>query len=376
MKKYTTPIIAISVTLAIAVWIFFTLKTNKETINENAALTEEVIKNIPVHAVKVEEIEFDNNLHLTGTFEAQKELEIIAEGQGRLTSLSIKEGQQVSKNQAIAKIDDTAIQAQLNSIRATVAKAKKDVERYERLSKAGAISQQQYEEVKLNYQSTQANLTNIEQQLKYSTARSPMAGIIKEIKVEEGSFASAGTLIATVVDIDKLKMVVKVGEQEVIKIKNGQSVEITTEVYPNTIFEGKVTLISVQADAGRKYEVEIELPNPKKMPLKPGMYGTVKINSTTENSNQKQSKLYVARKAIVGSVQDPKVFVINNKTQIVTYKSVQVGEIVGDKVEILDGLKVGDLVVTSGQINLSEGKEITIINKNDLTANTKSITSK
>ncbi|WP_375561147.1 efflux RND transporter periplasmic adaptor subunit [Bernardetia sp. OM2101] len=376
MKKYTTPIIAISVTLAIAVWIFFTLKTNKETIDENAALTEEIIKSIPVRATKVEQIHFDSNINLTGTFEAEKELDIIAEGQGRLISLSIKEGQQVSKNQAIAKIDDTAIQAQLNSIHATVAKAKKDVERYERLSKAGAISQQQYEEVKLNYQTTQANLTNIEQQLKYSTARSPMAGIIKEIKVEEGSFASAGTLIATVVDIDKLKMVVKVGEQDVIKIKNGQSVDITTEVYPNTVFEGKVTLISVQADAGRKYEVEIELPNPKKTPLKPGMYGTVKINSTNDNSTQKQSKLYVARKAIVGSVQSPKVYLVNKGGKTVSYKTVQVGEIVGDKVEILDGLQSNDIVITSGQINLSEGKEVNIINQNDLTMNTKSITSK
>ncbi len=371
MKKYTTPIIAISVTIAIAVWIFFTLKNNKETIDENAALTEEVIKSIPVRAIKVEQISFDNNLNLTGTFEAQKELEIIAEGQGRLTALSIKEGQQVSKNQVIAKIDDTAIQAQLNNIRATVAKAKKDVERYERLTKAGAISQQQYEEVKLNYQSTQANLTNIEQQLKYSTARSPMAGIIKEIKVEEGSFASAGTLIATVVDIDKLKMVVKVGEQDVIKIKKGQSVEITTEVYPDAIFEGKVALISVQADEGRKYEVEIELPNPKKMPLKPGMYGTVKIKSTDSNSTQTQTKLYVARKAIVGSVQSPKVFVVNNQSSTVSYRTVKVGEIVGDKVEILEGLKVGDIVVTSGQINLAEGKEVTIINKDDLTLNVK-----
>ncbi|AFM03028.1 RND family efflux transporter, MFP subunit [Bernardetia litoralis DSM 6794] len=376
MKKYTTPIIAITVTAAIAVWIFFTLKTNKETINENAALTEEVIKSIPVHIVKVEEIKIDENINLTGTFEAEKELGIIAEGQGRITSLPIKEGQQVSKNQAVAKIDDTSIQAQLNSIRATVAKAKKDVERYERLTKAGAISQQQYEEVKLNYQSTQANLTNVEQQLNYSTARSPMAGIIKEIKVEEGSFASAGMLIATVVDIDKLKMVVKADEQEVIKIQKGQSVEITTEVYPNTIFEGKVTLISVQADAGRKYEVEIELPNPKKMPLKPGMYGTVKINSMDKNATENKAKLYVARKTIVGSVQSPKVYVVNKDGKTVSYKTVQIGEAVGDKVEILEGLDKGDVVVVSGQINLSDGKEVSIINQNNLTIDTKPITSK
>ncbi|WP_338789888.1 efflux RND transporter periplasmic adaptor subunit [Bernardetia sp. MNP-M8] len=367
MKKYTTPIIALSLVIAVAVWMFLTLKSNKETIDANAAVQEDVITNIPVRVDKVEQISFDKNINFTGTFEARKELEIIAEAQGRITQLAIREGQQVSKNQLVAKIDDTNILAQLTSVRAVVAKAKKDVERYERLTEAGAISQQQYEEVKLNYQNAQANVTAIEQQLKYSMARSPMAGIIKEVKVEEGSFASAGTLIATVVDIEKLKMIVKVGEKEIVKIKNGQSVEITTDVYPDNIFKGTVTLISVQADAGRKYEVEIELPNPNKTPLRPGMYGNVAIDAQNKNNTQNQSGLFVARKAVVGSVQSPKIYVVNtvNGQNQVSYKTVKIGKTVGDKVEIIEGLKMGETVVISGQINLSDGKTITIMNQDE-----------
>lgn len=367
MKKYTTPIIALSLVIAVAVWMFLTLKSNKETIDANAAVQEDVIANIPVRVDKVEQISFDKNINFTGTFEARKELEIIAEAQGRITQLAIREGQQVNKNQLVAKIDDTNILAQLTSVRAVVAKAKKDVERYERLTEAGAISQQQYEEVKLNYQNAQANVTAIEQQLKYSMARSPMAGIIKEVKVEEGSFASAGTLIATVVDIEKLKMIVKVGEKEIVKIKNGQSVEITTDVYPDNIFKGTVTLISVQADAGRKYEVEIELPNPSKTPLRPGMYGNVAIDAQNKNNTQNQSGLFVARKAVVGSVQSPKIYVVNtiNGQNQVSYKTVKIGKTVGDKVEIIEGLKMGETVVISGQINLSDGKTITIMNQDE-----------
>lgn len=367
MKKYTTPIIALSLVIAVAVWMFLTLKSNKETIDANAAVQEDVIANIPVRVDKVELISFDKNINFTGTFEARKELEIIAEAQGRITQLAIREGQQVNKNQLVAKIDDTNILAQLTSVRAVVAKAKKDVERYERLTEAGAISQQQYEEVKLNYQNAQANVTAIEQQLKYSMARSPMAGIIKEVKVEEGSFASAGTLIATVVDIEKLKMIVKVGEKEIVKIKNGQSVEITTDVYPDNIFKGTVTLISVQADAGRKYEVEIELPNPSKTPLRPGMYGNVAIDAQNKNNTQNQSGLFVARKAVVGSVQSPKIYVVNtvNGQNQVSYKTVKIGKTVGDKVEIIEGLKMGETVVISGQINLSDGKTITIMNQDE-----------
>ena len=313
----------------------------------------------------------DNSIALSGTFEARKELDIIAESQGRITQLNIDEGQYISKGALVARIDDTNIQAQLLTTKASMAKAQKDVERYERLVKAGAISQQQYEEVKLGYQNSLANVTSIEQQLKYSSARSPMSGVIKEMKLEEGSFASPGTVLATVVDVSSLKMVVKIGETEIMQVKKGQRVEIVTEVYPNEVFIGKVKLISVQADVARNYEVEIELPNPKRTPLKPGMYGTVQI---TPANNMDQNALFVARKSIVGSVQSPKVYTVNGANEV-SYKSVKVGEIVEDKVKVLDGLVEGELVVISGQINLTDGKKVKLINADEIKNLTSQLTS-
>lgn len=360
--KFIKPIIAVLFIGGLTFWMFTTLSKNKEIIEEKAQIKDEVITNIPVRVAQVQNLAVDNSLNLTGTFEARRELSIIAEAQGRITQLNIEEGQLISKGQIVAKIDDTNIQAQLSSTKASMDKAKKDVERYERLVKAGAISQQQYEEVKLGYQNAQTNVTSIEQQLKYSTARSPMSGIVKELKVEQSSFATPGATIATIVDINQLKMVVKVGEQDIIKVKRGQKVEIKTDVYPDAMFKGVVKLISVQADAGRKYEVEIELANPKKTPLKPGMYGTVQITPT---NNKKETALFVARKAIVGSVQSPSVFVVTADNSVIA-KAVKVGDIVEDQVQILEGLVAGDVVVTSGQINLSNGKKIKVINSEEI----------
>lgn len=360
--KFIKPIIALLVVAGLAFMMFNQLKENKEIIEEKAQIQEEVIAEIPVRAAIVEKLEVDNSLDLTGTFEARRELNIIGESQGRITQLNIEEGQLVSKGQVVAKIDDTNIQAQLTTAKASLEKSKKDMERYERLVTAGAISQVKYEEMKLGYQNSLANITSIEQQLKYSVARSPMSGIVKELKVDQGSFATPGGTIATVIDVNKLKMIVKVGETDIIRIKRGQRVEITTEVYPGNVFNGTVKLISVQADAGRKYDVEIELTNPNKTPLKPGMYGTVKIDSQNKD---KEMALFVARKSIVGSVQSPSVFVIENNNSVIA-KSVKVGEIVGDQVEILEGLENGELVVTSGQINLSEGKKVKVINQEDI----------
>lgn len=370
--KFIKPILALIVIGGLSFWMFTTLSHNKEIIDEKAQMTEPVLTQIPVRVAKVHNLAVDNSLHLTGTFEARKELNIIAEGQGRITQLSIAEGQFVKKGQIVAKIDDTNIQAQLMTANASMEKAQKDVERYERLVKAGAISQIQFEEVKLGYQNTQANVTAIQQQLKYSTARSPMSGIVKELQVEEGSFASPGSTIATLVDVSKLKMVVKVDETDIIKVKKGQSVEIITEVYPDEVFTGKVSLLSVQADAGRKYEVEIELPNPSKTPLKAGMYGTVQIKPA---NHQEEKALFVARKAIIGSVQSPLVFVVNDKNEVYS-KTVKVGEIVEDQVIVLDGLQAEDVVVTSGQINLSDGKQVKIINAEEMIDSTAQVSQK
>lgn len=360
--KYIKPLIAVLVIGGLLAWMFITLRDNKEIIDEKAQIEEPVIAEIPVRVARAEQRPVDQTLNLTGTFEARKELNLIAEAQGRITQLLVKEGQRVSAGQIVARIDDTNIQAQLRTAIASREKAQKDVERYERLVNAGAISQQQYEEVKLGYQNAQANVTAVEQQLKYTTARSPMSGIVKELSVEQGSFVSPGSSIASVVDIGQLKMVVRVDEQDIIRIQKGQTVAISTDVYPEKTFRGTVELIGLQADAARKYEVEIGLPNPTDTPLRPGMYGAVGIEP---NSAERQMALYVARKAIVGSVQAPQVYVVG-PDQAVHYQPVTVGEIIGDQVEVRSGLQAGDLVVTSGQVNLSEGKRVHIVNAEEV----------
>ena len=356
--KYIKPIIAVALFAGVAFWMFTTLRANADDIEAQAEIRDEVIDAMPVRVATVGASTIDNSLLLEGTFEARKQLDLIAEAQGRITSLSIEEGQAVGAGQTIARIDDTNIQAQLTTARASLAKAQKDMERYERLSTAGAISQLQYEDTKLSYQNAQSNLTAVQQQLKYSSARAPMSGVVQELLLEQGSFVTPGAKIATIVDVARLRMVVRVDETDVVRIKRGQSVEISTDVYPAAKFRGKVSLISVQADAGRKYDVEIELPNPRQTPLKPGMYGTVSLDPEVGN---KREGLFVPRRAIAGSLQQPQLIVVQDDNTV-TYVNVTVGETRGEDVRIKDGVTPGTRVVTSGQINLSEGRKVSIVN--------------
>ena len=334
------------------------LQKNKEVIDQNAELRETIVAEIPVTITLAQQQKIESKLDVVGTFEARKELSAIAESQGRITNLYIQEGQSISKGKVIATIDDATIQSQLRTAQSSLEKAKKDVERYKNLLDVGAISQTQYEEVQLGMQSQQSNITALEQQIKYTSARAPMSGVVKEVMLEEGSFANAGMQIATIVDISKLNMVVKVDEKDVVKVKPNQKVQIETEVYHNHTFTGRITQIGVQADAARKYEVSIEVANSNKYPLKAGMYGTVSI----QTAQTQIEKLVIPRKSVVGSLKQPQVYLA--KDGKATLVDIEVGETIDDNVVVLNGLSDGNQIITTGQINLDDGRAIKIVNQN------------
>ena len=235
-----------------------------------------------------------------------------------------------------------------------MAKSENDLKSYQRLFKAGAISASQLKDIELAKINAETNITTIEQQLNYNTASSPISGIIKTVMVEKGSFAGPGSQLATVVDVSRLKMIIKVSEEDVVKVRKGQRVEIIADVYPDHTFVGRVDIIGIQADAGRKYEVEVDIANSSKFTLKPGMFGTASIST----KNQVENGLFVLRKAIIGSVKSPQVYVANGT--IAELKNIEVGEIMDDKVQILSGLIEGENIIISGQMNLQDGKKIIV----------------
>ncbi len=349
--------ITIVVILVLAGFMGFTLSSNKKEMDENAKAVPLEVGLVPVKAATAQLKKIDNSILLTGNFVARKELPLIAEAQGSIIVLNIKEGQSVSQGQVIARIDPTAIQSSLATANAALKKAIKDKERYERLVAAGAISQKQYEDIALTVDNENAHLAGIEQQMKYTIIRSPMSGTVGEVNVEKGSFATVGMNIGSVIDVSKLKMVVNVSEADVVKLKKGQPVQIKTEVYPDHIFKGNITLISVQANEGRKYAIEVEVPVSADFPLKAGMFGTVTLNAETNDNSE---KLFIPRKAVVGSIKDAQVFVINADSSV-TLKSIEVQNISGDEVVVLKGLNTGEQIVTAGQINLQGGRKVKVI---------------
>jgi membrane fusion protein, multidrug efflux system len=343
--------------VALSGLIGFQLYANKKEINKRSTEVPQGITAMPVKVASAQVRNLDNSLRFTGSFEARKTLPLIAEAQGSITQLNIREGQTVGRGQVVARLDPTAIQSNLATATASYNNAVKNKERYERLVQAGAISQKQYEDVALNVENAKASLTGIQQQMKYTVVNSPMSGVIGEVKVEQGSFATMGMQLGTVVDISSLKMVVKVPEEDVIKLRKGQPVSIQTDVYPDHTFNGRVTLISVQADAGRKYNVEVEVKNNGEFPLKAGMFGTASLDAQQGDGGE---KLFIPRKALVGSIKDAQVFVLSTNNKVALRK-IEVQNTSGEDVIVLNGLTPNEKVITTGQINLQDGQEVRVV---------------
>ncbi|HOD11415.1 MAG TPA: efflux transporter periplasmic adaptor subunit, partial [Flavobacterium sp.] len=132
-------------------------------------------------------------------------------------------------------------------------------------------------------------------------------------------------------------------------------INVGTNVYPDKNFTGKITFVAPKADASLNFPVEIEIANNATKDLKAGMYGTAKFAS----NQQKQTLKIVPRNAFVGSVSSNQIFVIENGTA--KLKKVTAGRILGDKVEILNGLNDGETVIVTGQINLQDGSKVEVI---------------
>jgi RND family efflux transporter MFP subunit len=162
-------------------------------------------------------------------------------------------------------------------------------------------------------------------------------------------------VVANVVDIAKLKVKVNVAEKDVFKLKVGEEVEVTTDVYPNVKFKGVIASISAKGDEAHTYPVEITLNNSKEYPLKAGMFGRVHFTSLGERQT-----LAIPREALLGSVRSARVFVAENG--VARLRPITVGQEVGKMLEVLEGLQEGELVIVSGQNNLRDGYAINVIN--------------
>ncbi|MEZ7499641.1 efflux RND transporter periplasmic adaptor subunit [Flavobacterium sp. Arc3] len=353
MKKNITIVLVIVAVLAV---IGYVLTKNKE---ENKAKTDIVAtKNAAVSVkttqVKTEEIYLD--FLANGNFEPIQELTFSAEKSGKVISVLVKEGDYVNVGQTLVIVRSDIINVNAQTAKASYDNAKADYARYENAFKTGGVTKQQLDQAKLALTNAGANLKQANINVGDTRVKAPIKGFINKKYIEPGSILTGmpASAMFDIVNVSKLKLKVTVNESQVASLKKGTPVNVTASVFPDKVFTGKITFIAAKADESLNFAIEIEIANNSDNNLKAGMYGTANFAA-----KQKQELKVVPRNAFIGSVNGNQVFVVENgKAKL---KKVVAGRILGEQVEIVDGLSDGEAVITTGQINLQDGSLVEII---------------
>ncbi len=297
-----------------------------------------------------------DNFSLMGTIAANNDVVVMSETQGRVVKVNAQVGDFKSAGSVLVEVDDELKEANYKASKLNYEKAKNDLKRFESLYKDKSISESQIEQARWTFQSAESQYIVARRQYRDTKITTPISGIVTARPVDIGSMLQGSpqpSVVANIVDISKLKVKISVAEKDVFKLKIGDNVEVTTDVYPSATFEGKVITIAAKGDESHTYPVEVRIDNSKTFPLKAGMFG--RVNFTLKN---KAEYVVVPREALLGSLKNAKVYVIQNN--VAKLRSIVIRKEVGTNIEILNGLNEGDLVVVNGQNNLKDNATVVI----------------
>ena len=350
MKRYLN-ILMIALLLVL---IILTLRKNKQVINAEIDYATQKVAALPVRVEKVKLSILNRTLRLPTVLEAREDLIVMSQTQGQVVKVYKSIGDVAEKGEVIMKVDDSVLGSQAQLAEANYEKSRKDVERATKLKEAGAMTAQQFEGLELKEKQARATYVATKKQLDNTSVKAPISGTINQLFTKEGSVIGPGVPLCELVDTRRLKMQVNVDEDAIQLVTKGQTVEITTDIEPEKAYAGMVETVSVKSNPGLQYPVTVEMENTAGSHLKAGMTATV-IFSFADSIESP----VIPRQAIVGSLKDASVFVVENGKAI--KKPVAIGYSDTEKVMVLSGLSGGETLVVSGQSTLQDGQQIKIL---------------
>lgn len=320
-----------------------------------------------VRAVPVARQDVTYTIRAVGSLHADEVVQVTAEVEGPVRDVSFNEGMRVTPQTLLARIDPETHRLEAQRAEATYRKAEADraraqaeLERREQLAREQLVSaeelnraRQEAERMAGEAEAAKAARDMARENQRRSEVRASRAGIVNTKTVETGQFVKSGQVLATIVDVGRLRLRFMVSEAESLRARVGQEVGFRASPVGERLFKAKVFHVGAVADPQtRQVEVFAWVANPG--PLKPGFYAEVELASETH-----RDALVVPRTAVHPSEKGFVSYaVVNGKAQL---RNIQRGlETTDGLVEVLSGLKDGEMVVTEGSDRLADGVAVQI----------------
>lgn len=350
MKKHTGIIIATVVVVAIVAL----LVANRIRLQNQTSEVLSTDRAVAVKTIELQTESISSSFTANGTVQALKELNFVSDISGRVVGILADKGKYVRKGTALLKLDSQLYEADYKAAKAAYEAMLKDEQRFTRSNQAGGVTAQQLDGIRTQLVAAESRLARSRKMFEDCTVKAPISGKINFRYVEAGSLIAPNVPLFDIVDDSALKVICNVPEQKMRLLQEGQAITLSSSSLPGETFSGRISYIGIKTDRGLNYPVEIILSaNPK---LQIGMY----LKASFEGRDSHDGIL-VPRKAIVGSAKSATVFVVaDGKAHL---REVTLGDMVGDRVEILSGVSAGEQLAIAGIMNLADGEAVKIVNE-------------
>lgn len=287
------------------------------------------------------------------TLEALNSVDLSAAANGRLVSLSAKDGASVQKGTLLAKIDDSELKAQLKQAESNQQLAKQKMDRTQGLVEKNAATQADLEAAEAGLKSADANIELIRAQIAKTEVRAPFSGKLGFVNVSVGAWVTTGTSIVTLSEVNKLKAKFALPQRYATTLKVGDSIELQDEERAITR-KGKVSALDATiSESSRTRQILVTVDNAKG-DLIAGGYAKVNVN--LESGRTKT--IPVPAEALTLDKDGAYVFVVQEGKA--SMRRVETGLRTPISVDVISGLNEGDTVITSGLISIRQGSAVRI----------------
>ena len=308
-----------------------------------------------VEAVEAQKKDVNLEISALGTLQADQAITVRPEITGIVTSIDFEDGERVEKGDLIIKLDDKDLTARLMQAEARLTLTRANYQRAQQLLKQGSGTARARDEALNDFKSAEAEVAAAETALHKATITAPFSGIIGLRQVSLGEYVTAGQAIATLADVDNLRIDFRVSEVFLTEIGKGQEVNVIFDALPEQVYTGVISALDpVVSIEGRALSVRAILQNVDGK-LRPGLFGRVEIVTDTRRSIMLQEAAIVTM-----PTGDKAVFVVVDGHAKMS--PVTIGTRVPGEVEILAGVEDGDMVIVSGQLKVQNGAPVEVAN--------------
>lgn len=315
-------------------------------------------KTVPVYLQEIQPSVFHHYLNIQGDVESDKTIMITPKIGATVESIEVKAGERVQKGTVLAQLDGEVTRTQIQQVKTQLELAKTIYERQQNLRDQDIGSEVEFLQAKAQYESTQSQLATLEEQFSNYTIRATISGTVDQVNIKEGENIGPSTLAFQLSNSDAMKIKAQISEAYITSVDQTDSVTVSFPSIDHSITKTIDVVSRVINPSNRTFGIEVYLPNIDG--LYPNMMARLKINdirlenqlivplNTLQNSNE-VNYMYVAEK--------------DGNNWVAAYREVEIGNYYNNNLVITKGLKAGDLLITEGYSELSDGQPLKIQEK-------------